>query len=138
MSFPTFVVLTFVGVPNISLIAGERWDTKEKFLLWQGAKRRELFLSCCGFDSYCTSLSWERNCSWLLGQCMTEQTGGDVGWANVWKAQGGAVPSITNIYSLLHTVPKFISIPAYKPSLSQSLQIQRYLYTIHYTVWVLC
>ena len=25
---------------------------KEKFLLWQGTKRRELFLSCCGFDSY--------------------------------------------------------------------------------------
>ena len=25
---------------------------KEKFLSWQGTKRRELFLSCCGFDSY--------------------------------------------------------------------------------------
>ena len=25
---------------------------KEKFLSWQGIKRRELFLSCCGFDSY--------------------------------------------------------------------------------------
>ena len=25
---------------------------KEKFLSWQGKKRRELFLSCCGFDSY--------------------------------------------------------------------------------------
>ena len=25
---------------------------KEKFLSWQGRKRRELFLSCCDFDSY--------------------------------------------------------------------------------------
>ena len=25
---------------------------KEKFLSWQGTKRRELYLSCCGFDSY--------------------------------------------------------------------------------------
>ena len=25
---------------------------KEKFLSWQGTKRSELFLSCCGFDSY--------------------------------------------------------------------------------------
>ena len=23
---------------------------------------------------------------------------GEVGWANVWKTQGGAVPSITDIY----------------------------------------
>ena len=25
---------------------------------------------------------------------------GEVGWANVWKTQGGAVRSLTNIYSL--------------------------------------
>ena len=36
--------------------------------------------------------------------CLTEQAGGEVGWANVWKTQGGAVPSITNIYSLVRTV----------------------------------
>ena len=29
--------------------------------------------------------------------------GGEVGWANVWKTQGGAVGSLTNIYSLLVT-----------------------------------
>ena len=32
---------------------------------------------------------------------MTEQAGGEVGWANVWKTQGGAVRSLTNIYSLV-------------------------------------
>ena len=36
-----------------------------------------------------------------LPDCLTEQAGGEVGWANVRKTQGGAVPSITDIYSLL-------------------------------------
>ena len=31
---------------------------------------------------------------------------GEVGWANVWKTQGGAVRSFTNIYSLLTTIRK--------------------------------
>ena len=39
-----------------------------------------------------------------LPDCLTEQAWGEVGWANVWKTQGGAVPSITNIYSLVRTV----------------------------------
>ena len=40
-------------------------------------------------------------CSMLqLPDCLTEQAGGEVGWANVWKTQRGAVPSLTNIYSL--------------------------------------
>ena len=38
--------------------------------------------------------------SWSILQ--TEQE--EVGWANVWKTQGGAVPSITDIYSLIVTV----------------------------------
>ena len=55
---------------------------KEKFLLWQGTKRRELFLSCCGFDSYISFvgkkllsafgtvhvLSEEDYCSVVIGQ----------------------------------------------------------------------
>ena len=41
-------------------------------------------------------------CSILqLPDCLTEQAAGEVGWANVWKTQGGAVPSITDIYSLV-------------------------------------
>ena len=36
--------------------------------------------------------------------CLTEQAGGEVGWANVWKTQGVAVPSITDLYSLVQTV----------------------------------
>ena len=37
--------------------------------------------------------------SWSILQ--TEQ--GEVGWANVWKTQGGAVLSLTNIYSLVYS-----------------------------------
>ena len=37
----------------------------------------------------------------------TEQ--GEVGWANVWKTQGGAAPSITNIYSLGYAVFKTLT-----------------------------
>ena len=41
-------------------------------------------------------------CSILLQlpDCLTEQAGGEVGWTNVWKAQGDAIRSLTNIYSL--------------------------------------
>ena len=39
-------------------------------------------------------------CILQLPDCLTEQAGGKVGWANVWKTHGGAVPSITDIYSL--------------------------------------
>ena len=40
-------------------------------------------------------------CSILqLPDCLTEQAGGEVGWENVWKTQGGVVRSLTNIYSL--------------------------------------
>ena len=34
-----------------------------------------------------------------LPDCVTEQAGGEVGRANVWKTQGGAVRSLSNIYS---------------------------------------
>ena len=30
--------------------------------------------------------------------CLTEQAVGEVGWANVWKTQGGVVRSLTNIH----------------------------------------
>ena len=31
--------------------------------------------------------------------CLTEQAVGEVGWANVWKTQGGVVRSLTNMYT---------------------------------------
>ena len=46
------------------------------------------------------------NLSLLLGSILqlpdrlTEQAGGEVGWANVWKTHGGAIRSVTNMYSL--------------------------------------
>ena len=41
--------------------------------------------------------------SWSIQYVLqTEQ--GEGGWANVWKTQGGALPSITDIYSLIGTV----------------------------------
>ena len=44
-------------------------------------------------------------CSILqLPDCLAEQAGGEVGWANVWKTQRGAVRSLTNIHI-------FIGIP---------------------------
>ena len=36
-----------------------------------------------------------------------EQAGGEVGWANVWKTQAGAVPSITDIFSLFSPITGF-------------------------------
>ena len=42
------------------------------------------------------ALSVRQTGSWSILQ--TEQ--GEVGWVNVWKTQGGAVRSITDIYSL--------------------------------------
>ena len=39
-----------------------------------------------------------------LPDCLTEEAGGEVGWANVWKTQGGVVRSLTNIYSLVSSL----------------------------------
>ena len=45
----------------------------------------------------------ETRVSTLVGSILqTEQ--GEVGWANVWKTQGGAVRYLTNIYSLSTTL----------------------------------
>ena len=37
----------------------------------------------------------------VVGVHILQTERGEVGWANVWKKMGGAVPSITDIYSLL-------------------------------------
>ena len=36
-----------------------------------------------------------------LPDCLTEQAGGEVRWANVWKTQWGAVRSLTNTVYIL-------------------------------------
>ena len=38
--------------------------------------------------------------SHVVGVYILQTEQGEVAWANVWKTQGGAVPSITDIYSL--------------------------------------
>ena len=62
-------------------------------------------------------------CSILqLPDCLTEQAGGEVGWANVWKTQEGAVRSLTNIYSLVAPVqfPVYTSAAKSRHSLASS------------------
>ena len=48
---------------------------------------------------------------WLCPSCyylsMLQTEKGEVGWAKVWKTQGGPVRSLTNIYSLIYTVKVF-------------------------------
>ena len=36
--------------------------------------------------------------------------GGEVGWANVWKTQEGAVPSLTDIYSLAQPLKTAVQV----------------------------
>ena len=48
------------------------------------------------------ALSVRQTGSWSILQ--TEQ--GEVGWVNVWKTQGGAVRSLTNMYSFSRTFQK--------------------------------
>ena len=43
----------------------------------------------------------------ILWLALTLLAGGEVGWANVWKTQGGAVSSLTKIYSLGLTNTKY-------------------------------
>ena len=55
----------------------------------------------CVFQTFAHPTSTCSVCSILqLPDCLTELAGGEVGWAKFWKTQGGAVPSITDIYSL--------------------------------------
>ena len=55
----------------------------------------------CVFQTFAHPTSPCSVCSILqLPDCLTEQAGGEDGWANVWKTQGGAVPSLTNTYFL--------------------------------------
>ena len=56
---------------------------------------------------------------------------GEVGWANVWKTQGGAVRSVTNIYSLVQREKK--QIPFSVPNVSYSVYTVQYR-TVQYTI----
>ena len=61
----------------------------------------------CVFQTFAHPTSPYSVCRILqLPDCLTEQAGGEVGWANVWKTQGGAVPSVTDIYSLVQTLDR--------------------------------
>ena len=67
-----------------------------------------LFL--CWFPRYNLALSFDRPTLFSLRSLLqTEQ--GEVGWANVWKSQGGAVRSLTNIYCLVKTQEKKVDTP---------------------------
>ena len=61
------------------------------YILWGGLTLLSLIYILCPACSVRQSGSWSK--------LQTEQR--EVGWANVWKTQGGAVRSLTNIYSLL-------------------------------------
>ena len=59
----------------------------------------------CVFQTFAHPTSPCSVCSILqLPDCLTEQAGGEVGWANVW----GAVPSVTDIYSLTVYFPALL------------------------------
>ena len=70
--------------------------TKEYILV------RERTAPPCVFRTFAHPTSPCSVCSILqLPDCLTEQAAGEVGWANVWKTQGGSVRSLTDIYSLI-------------------------------------
>ena len=77
-----------VGTADIFLVSG---GSKEYISLIEGTAPP------CVFQAFAHPTSPCSVCSILqLPDCLTEQ-GVEVGWPNVWKTQGGAVPSITDI-----------------------------------------
>ena len=67
---------------------------------------------------------------WAGSAVYCRQSGERLGESNVWKTKRGAVPSITDVYSLSYTVPKVIDFPRYNTKWSGENEILRGIFQV--------